>query len=525
MDSDTEDLSSHLDSTPAHTSTPICSGKRKSWSVNAINLSETVTSNDSAWTPPNMLEEDSISEIVTSDTSAWTPPKKVKEDSTSIELSSLAWSPPTKFGQSSVSEVWTPITANESSLQESPLKKPCISEGVVAKYMTPKRASTAPKSIAKRMSFDRHSSVSALEENEIARENLDATGKNTNMHFSKVYLKHTIIHIGSLEKFPPYLKQVPQINNDFILKKKIGQGTFGDVFLGVLKDFPFKRFAFKFLVPTSCNTAYSEIKVLQVLGQQENVISLMTSIRYQDQIVLIFPYFDHNPFCDIINSASENDIGYYMLSLLSGIAYIQKQEIIHRDIKPGNFLYSIEKRTGKLIDFGVAKMPVERSTRLMKHKVTQRHKTMTVCNHPSSSVCDVCLSRKIKRVPRAGTAGYRAPEILLGSQEQTNAIDIWSAGVILLSLLSGCYPFFSAKSDLNALAELISIFGTLNLVQVAKSLKIDLTVSENLPGTGLRIFCKGDTSLFVLLSKLLTIDPAKRIKACDALSLLPYKNY
>jgi hypothetical protein len=37
---------------------------------------------------------------------------------------------------------------------------------------------------------------------------------------------------------------------------------------------------------------------------------------------------------------------------------------------------------------------------------------------------------------------------------------MWSAGVILLSLLSGRYPFFKAQDDLSALAQLISVFGT-----------------------------------------------------------------
>ena len=64
------------------------------------------------------------------------------------------------------------------------------------------------------------------------------------------------------------------------------------------------------------------------------------------------------------------------------------------------------------------------------------------------------MSRRIKHVARAGTPGYRAPEVLLGYRNQTNAIDIWSSGVNLLSLLSGHYPFFHPKTDLHALMEL-----------------------------------------------------------------------
>jgi cell division control protein 7 len=41
-----------------------------------------------------------------------------------------------------------------------------------------------------------------------------------------------------------------------------------------------------------------------------------------------------------------------------------------------------------------------------------------------------------------------------------SAVDIWSAGVIFLCLLSGRYPFFRANDDMTALAQIISIFGS-----------------------------------------------------------------
>jgi cell division control protein 7 len=43
---------------------------------------------------------------------------------------------------------------------------------------------------------------------------------------------------------------------------------------------------------------------------------------------------------------------------------------------------------------------------------------------------------------------------------QTTAIDIWSVGVMLLICLSGCYPYFEAQDDADALVEFLSVFGT-----------------------------------------------------------------
>ena len=46
----------------------------------------------------------------------------------------------------------------------------------------------------------------------------------------------------------------------------------------------------------------------------------------------------------------------YMINLLAGCEYIHSLGIIHRDIKPTNFLYNIELGRGVLCDFGLAQV-------------------------------------------------------------------------------------------------------------------------------------------------------------------------
>lgn len=48
------------------------------------------------------------------------------------------------------------------------------------------------------------------------------------------------------------------------------------------------------------------------------------------------------------------------------------------------------------------------------------------------------------------------------------AVDIWSAGVILLSLLSGCYPFFKAHDDRSAMAQVIALMGSQECITAAR---------------------------------------------------------
>lgn len=69
-------------------------------------------------------------------------------------------------------------------------------------------------------------------------------------------------------------------------------------------------------------------------------------------------------------------------------------------------------------------------------------------------------SRGHQNTPRAGTPGFRSPEVLLKYPQQSPAVDMWSAGVIFLCILSGRYPFFRAYDDLTSLAQIMTLCGT-----------------------------------------------------------------
>ena len=136
-----------------------------------------------------------------------------------------------------------------------------------------------------------------------------------------------------------------------------------------------------------------------------------------------------------------------------------------------------------------------------------------------------------KKAERAGTAGFRAPETLLQCLDQTTAIDVWAAGVMLLCLLSRRYPVFSVpdRTDLTALMQICAIFGDQPIKKVAASLgkKIwDIPPVRNVSKTPLEDFCKYTCketndeltrSAFDFLYRCLDLDPTSRITAEDAL--------
>ena len=125
------------------------------------------------------------------------------------------------------------------------------------------------------------------------------------------------------------------------------------------------------------------------------------------------------------------------------------------------------------------------SADLHHHHQQQQPTTTKACECTAQAyICHGCLSKPELNVPRAGTPGFRAPEILLRSSKQTAKLDIWSAGVIFASILSGRYPFFRTMDDMTCLAEIVTIFGSSRVKRAAAALDKCLIISGGKGGSG-----------------------------------------
>ncbi|MBW0482370.1 hypothetical protein O181_022085 [Austropuccinia psidii MF-1] len=80
---------------------------------------------------------------------------------------------------------------------------------------------------------------------------------------------------------------------------------------------------------------------------------------------------------------------------------------------------------------------------------------------------------------RAGTRGFRAPEVLFKCPDQTGAIDIWSVGITLLCFLTRRFPFFNSNDDTDALLEIAAVFGRSKLEKSATM--HNRTIISNIP--------------------------------------------
>ncbi|VDP01126.1 unnamed protein product [Schistosoma mattheei] len=154
-----------------------------------------------------------------------------------------------------------------------------------------------------------------------------------------------------------YIFEFPQITDLFDVSERQGQGTFASVLAVKSKQDPdeSKYYALKMIIPTvDVRRIENEIRILRRLGGKHNVIQMHTAMRIRDHVFILMPFIDYIPFTDYYLTADEKEIRRYMRALLSALAHVHKYKVIHRDVKPTNFLMDQKTKQFFLVDFGLA---------------------------------------------------------------------------------------------------------------------------------------------------------------------------
>ncbi len=201
------------------------------------------------------------------------------------------------------------------------------------------------------------------------------------------------------------------------IERELGRGAMGVVYLGsdpkinrqvAIKTLDYSQFTKKEL-DTVKNRFFREAEAAGRLSHS-NIVTVYDMGEEQDFAFIAMDYVSGVPLSDYTTVEALLPVPevYRIIQIVAqALDYAHQQNIVHRDIKPGNVMYNPKDKQVKITDFGIA-------------RITDSVKTRT-----GSFL---------------GSPSYMAPEQMTGAHVDGRA-DIYSLGVSFYQLLTGSLPF------------------------------------------------------------------------------------
>ncbi|KXN64562.1 Pkinase-domain-containing protein, partial [Conidiobolus coronatus NRRL 28638] len=207
-------------------------------------------------------------------------------------------------------------------------------------------------------------------------------------------------------------------NSGYQIIKELGYGAFGRCYMvkNISTEYCYACKVMHLPSPTSrvlWKNLDNEVFILNLLRNCSNISKFISYHTDDKYTYIILGLYENNSLKEVIGEQgrlSEDQARVYLLQTLSGLFNCHKNKVLHRDIKPGNVLLN-HKMEAILSDFGLA----------------------------------IILNSENQQVKgRCGTRYYMAPEVASGNSYGFSA-DIWSLGVMLLTLVVGYLPFCNSN--------------------------------------------------------------------------------
>ncbi|KAH8813351.1 hypothetical protein F5884DRAFT_751635 [Xylogone sp. PMI_703] len=235
---------------------------------------------------------------------------------------------------------------------------------------------------------------------------------------------------------------------DYYLGATLGEGEFGKVKMG-WKQEGGVQVAIKLIRRDSVGTnstrlakIYREIAILREVSHP-NIVRLHEMVETERQIGIILEYASGGELFDyILNNRylKDNAARRLFAQLVSGVGYLHKKGIVHRDLKLENLLLD-RNRNIIITDFGFANTfnPDDELSDEIEYNLSSRE---FVKKMELDKILPGGYRRGDLMQTSCGSPCYAAPELVVSDSLYTGRkVDVWSCGVILYAMLAGYLPF------------------------------------------------------------------------------------
>lgn len=370
----------------------------------------------------------------------------------------------------------------------------------------------------------------------------------------KISLQIFLGSFSQLAKSDPNLLP-EELQAHYIPKNLLGKGIYGTVYECTITDkhptvfaekvsqkVAVKKITHLFTNVILGKRTIREIKILRMLSHK-NIVQLIevlppAQLYHFNDLSLVFEHVEMTLHSIISTYASltKEHIQYFLYQLLSGVAYMHSAGVIHRDLKPENILVNPNGSSLKICDFGLSRLFRRYVHRPISSSSSSSSSSQATPLPAPPSLCRLTTEH-------VATRWYRAPEVILLSNEYSCPIDVWSIGCIFAEMLlmektptykrcglfSGntCHPL-SPNPDANSqnredqLKEIFKIIGTPSEEEIKKignqeARKYVAAFPKITAVPFEKLFPTCDPSGLDLLAKLLRFDPKTRWSAAQAL--------
>ncbi|MBD2077620.1 CHASE2 domain-containing protein [Phormidium sp. FACHB-592] len=216
------------------------------------------------------------------------------------------------------------------------------------------------------------------------------------------------------------------LNGRFRIIQVLGSGGFGQTYIAediLQPDRPqcvIKHFKPAYQEPGFLQIARrlfaTEVETLRKLGSHDQIPTLLADFEENEEFYLAQEYVEGQPLSDELAAAKrleEATVTALLRDVLQVLTFVHQNNVIHRDIKPGNLIR--RQRDGKfvLIDFGAVK---EIQTQITSMVPGQTELTVGI-----------------------GTHGYGPSEQMMGKPRYNS--DLYALGMTAITALTGLQPF------------------------------------------------------------------------------------